>query len=111
MNLIVIDKCSNYCAYCFTSTEMGKSGKKTALTREGIERVVQFISRSGPNFRLNIIGGEPFLYKDLVYLLEKSMAEPALGDATIFTGGICNSNEILKLKPYRDRLSLLVNLN
>ncbi|AMW31329.1 radical SAM protein [Arthrospira platensis] len=111
MNLIVIDKCSNYCAYCFASTEMGKSGKKTVLTREGIERVVQFISRSGPNFRLNIIGGEPFLYKDLVYLLEKSMAEPALGDATIFTGGICNTNEILKLKPYRDRLSLLVNLN
>lgn len=111
MNLIVVDKCTNSCAYCFASTEMAKSGRKTILSRQGIESVVQFIRRSGSDFHLNIIGGEPFLYKDLPYLLESLIAEPAFGSATIFTGAICNSNEILKLEPFRDRIAILVNLN
>ena len=47
MNLIVVDKCTNDCPYCFASTEMAKEGGRTELSREGIEGVVRFARASG----------------------------------------------------------------
>lgn len=111
MNLVVIDKCTNYCAYCFASTEMARSDKRTALSRDDVERVVEFVRRSGPAFDLNVIGGEPFLYADLPFLLELLCAEPAFGTATIFTGGIFSRNALSAIKAFAARTTLLFNLN
>lgn len=111
MNLIVVDKCTNYCGYCFAATEMAKSQKKSVLSRDAIDDVIRFIQRSGPAFRLNIIGGEPFLYHDLPYLLQRLVEEPNLAAATVFTGGIVATKHVEAIAPFSDRVSLLVNLN
>lgn len=111
MNVILIDKCTNYCAYCFASTLMAKNAARAGLSRESIEELVAFVSRSGPDFHLNLIGGEPFLFQDLGYLLENLCREPGFGRATIFTGAIFVTRALEQLAPYRDRIALLVNLN
>lgn len=90
---------------------MSQSTARNELSREAIEEVVAFVHRSGPSFSLNIIGGEPFLYHDLGYLLEKLSAEPALAQAIVFTGGIFSTAAIERLSPFAERTSLLFNLN
>jgi radical SAM protein with 4Fe4S-binding SPASM domain len=111
MNLIVVDKCTNNCSYCFASTEMSQSTARNELSREAIEEVLAFVRRSGPSFSLNIIGGEPFLFHDLGYFLEKLSAEPALAQAIVFTGGIFSTVALERLSPFAERIALLFNLN
>jgi|GEM_PF-1252075 len=111
MNLIVVDKCTNDCPYCFASSEMAKKGGLTALSREGIEAVVRFAHASGPNYDVNVIGGEPFLYHDLGYLLERLCGESAVGSVTVFTGGIFATRALDSAAVQTRRVALLVNLN
>src|SRR6185437_4643043 len=112
MNLIVVDKCTNYCKYCLASNEMAKSNAKAALKDENIPFILDFIHNSGPNFELNIIGGEPFLYRRLPYLLEKVLELPNVSKICIFTGGIIAS-KVIELVTHLDstRISYLFNVN
>ena len=111
MNLIVVDKCTNYCRYCFASTEMGRESAKGVLTRERIDTVLEFVRRSGPRFSINVIGGEPFLYADLGYLLDCLYAVPNFGEATVFTGGIFRAALLDRIASHAERTTILVNLN
>lgn len=111
MNLIVVDKCTNHCAYCFAATEMAKSTSRAVLSRTAIDELLEFIRRSGPDFDLNVIGGEPFIYIDLPYLLDRLYEEPTFGSATVFTGGIFNRKALDRIAHHADRTVLLVNLN
>jgi len=111
MNLIVVDKCTNYCAYCFASTEMAKNEKRSELSRDSVEKLIAFVQRSGPKLDLNIIGGEPFLYKDMPYLLDQLCREPSFGSATIFTGGIFSTRMLDRIASFIGRVWLLFNLN
>lgn len=112
MNLIVVDKCTNYCKYCFASTEMAKDNAKAALKNENIPFILDFIRNSGPKFELNIIGGEPFLYRELPVLLKKVLELSNVSSICIFTGGIVATKvvkEILNLDSRR--VSFLFNMN
>jgi MoaA/NifB/PqqE/SkfB family radical SAM enzyme len=111
MNLLVTDKCTNHCPYCFASTEMGKSNVLNQLSRENIGKIIGFIRNNDTKFDLNIIGGEPFLYKDLSYLINELTNEPNFGKALIFTGGIFRTEKLLEIEPYSDKVCLLFNLN
>ena len=111
MNLLVTDKCTNNCPYCFASTEMGKTQMLNRLSRDNIEKVLELIRNGEPNFSINIIGGEPFLYDDLGYLLDRLTSEPKFKSAVIFTGGIFKTEKLNELKPYTKKISCLFNLN
>ena len=111
MNLIVVDKCTNDCPYCFASSEMAKKGGLTGLSREGVEAVVRFARASGPNYDVNVIGGEPFLYRDLGYLLDRLCGESAVGSVVVFTGGIFATRAFDSITAQAGRVALLVNLN
>ncbi|MEI6707394.1 MAG: radical SAM protein [Methylococcales bacterium] len=112
MNLIVVDKCTNYCKYCFASNEMSKINAKTALRNENIPFVLDFIRNSGPNFELNIIGGEPFLYKQLPSLLEQVLELKNVSKICIFTGGIVASKVVDKISHFdTTRINFMFNMN
>jgi len=111
MNLIVVDKCTNYCRYCFASTEMGRATAKNTLDRASIEVVAAFVRKSGPGFSVNVIGGEPFLYRDLGFLLDRLYAEQTFGGATVFTGGIFKTGLLDAVSHHAHRTALLFNLN
>ena len=111
MNLVVTDKCTNSCPYCFASSEMSKSLSLNILSKSNIDKIVDFIKRGEPSFEMNIIGGEPFIYKNLGFLLRKLYNEPNFKKATIFTGGVFLSKKIEEILPYCDQISIMVNLN
>jgi len=112
MNIIVVDKCTNYCKYCFASNEMAKNNAKAVLNKEQIPVLLDFIANSGPKFEVNIIGGEPFLYLELSYLLEKILELPNVSKICIFTGGIVPSKLIAKISDLdTTQINVLFNLN
>lgn len=112
MNIIVVDKCTNYCKYCFASNEMAKNNAKGVLKEGQIPLLLDFIRNSGSNFELNIIGGEPFLYLELPYLLEKILELSNVTKICIFTGGIVPSKLIEKISNLdTTRINFLFNLN
>lgn len=112
MNLIVVDKCTNYCKYCFASNEMAKNNAKAVLKDEHIPIVLEYIKNSGPNFELNVIGGEPFLYRQLPYLLEKVLELNNVSKICIFTGGIASPKVVEKICHLdNDRITFLFNMN
>lgn len=112
MNLIVVDKCTNYCKYCFASNEMAKNNAKAALKDENIPYVLDFIRNSGPNFELNVIGGEPFLYRQLPYLLEQVLELENVSKICVFTGGIVASKVVEQISHLDStRVNFMFNMN
>jgi cyclic pyranopterin phosphate synthase len=91
---------------------MAKSNAKAALKDENIPFVLDFIRNSGPNFQLNIIGGEPFLYTRLAFLLEKVLELENVSKICVFTGGIASPNQVKQICHLdTTRVNFLFNLN
>lgn len=112
MNLIVVDKCTNYCKYCFASTEMAKNNSKAFLKEENIPHIIEYIKNSGENFELNIIGGEPFLYRQLPILLTKVLELENVSKVCIFTGGIASAKSVEQILHFdNDKVTFLFNIN
>ncbi|HPF02240.1 MAG TPA: 4Fe-4S cluster-binding domain-containing protein [Bacteroidales bacterium] len=110
MNLIVIDKCSNSCPYCFAQHEM-KSKANRQLSKNDIKTLLSYIEKVEKPQAVNVIGGEPFLYNDLAYLLNLLYDSEKVKSITVFTGGIFNSNKLETLRPFTSKITLLFNLN
>lgn len=111
MNLILTDKCTNSCPYCFAALEMQRNQKTNSLTRENFEIFMSYVERESTPIHLSVIGGEPLIYKDLDYLLHRLYDSPKIASFTIFTGGIVSSTVIQSLAPYRNKTSILFNVN
>jgi len=112
MNLVVIDKCTNYCKYCFASNEMAKNTAKNFLRESDFEYIKTFIQNSGDNFTLNIIGGEPFLYRYLDKLLRELLSLKNLQSICILTGGIASKSQLERVLEFdSQKISFLFNIN
>ena len=110
MNLIVIDKCSNTCMYCFASHEM-ENVSTNKMSRESIEVILNYLKKERVSQAINIIGGEPFLYDDLKYLTDKLNKSKKVKSYTVFTGGVFKTDRLSELNPFHNKLSLLYNVN
>jgi radical SAM protein with 4Fe4S-binding SPASM domain len=111
MNLIITDKCTNSCPYCFASIEMQKNKALKSISKTNIDILLDFISKEKKAVKLNVIGGEPFIYKHLDYLLCKLTSEKNIEKAVIFTGGIFIKERLKLLEKYKDKILLLFNVN
>jgi len=68
LRLAVTDKCNLRCSYCMPEN-MKFVNNKELLSYEEMIRLVQILAREGVN-KIRITGGEPFLRKNIMYLLE-----------------------------------------
>lgn len=112
MNIIVVDKCTNYCKYCFASSVMAKTDAKSILPQSDIQYLTDFVSRSGPEFRVNILGGESLLYPHLAELVQALLQLDNVSGICIFTGGIASSRAMERIVDVCDaRVEFLFNMN
>ena len=111
MNLIITDKCTNSCPYCFAATEMQRNSEKNILKKEDLDVFLDFVEKEKQPIRLNVIGGEPLIYPHLDYLLERLSQSTGISHMVFFTGGIVTSKAFDQLASYRDKIALLFNLN
>ena len=114
MNIFVTRKCGNNCPYCFAQEFMQS---RTELSEENAIKFIEFLRRNRKSIRrplseLNIMGGEPFLYQNLGWLIKKikSNKEKLVDDFIIFTGGIFPT-ENLELLNGTGNVEVCLNLN
>ncbi|WP_119079095.1 GTP 3',8-cyclase MoaA [Chitinophaga alhagiae] len=93
VRLSVTDRCNLRCTYCMPE-HMQFLERSELLSYEEIERSMRVLASAGVT-KLRITGGEPFLRKDLLRLLEKLTP---LMDISITTNGVLTAPYIPALK-------------
>lgn len=111
MNLILTDKCTNSCPYCFAAREMSLNASRSDMIREDFDRFMHFVNASKEIIDLNVIGGDPLLYPDLDYVMRALFNSSHISEIYLMTGGIINPSRINGLLPFRDKTRLMFNVN
>lgn len=111
MNLILTDKCTNSCPYCFAALEMQRNDHKNSISRENFDIFMSYVEKEQSPIDVNVIGGEPLIYKDIDYVLTKLYESPKITMFTVFTGGVVKPSVIEALSKYRTKMSCLFNVN
>ena len=71
-NVLLTTKCNLSCPYCFAQERLG-DGHKLAMSMSNVEKVIEFLKRSGhPYFRA--MGGEPTLHPEFPGILKMALA-------------------------------------
>jgi molybdenum cofactor biosynthesis protein A len=96
VRLAVTDRCNLRCTYCMPE-HMQFMPQQHLLTFGEIVTVMQALSEEGVS-KIRITGGEPFLRKDLMQLLEQLTSMPGINEITITTNGVLTRPYIPQLK-------------
>ena len=86
MRLAVTDRCNLRCFYCMPESGIKYVNRKDLLTFEEMKRLVEVFSKLGIS-KLRITGGEPFVRKGMMELLEEISSNPHLTEINITTNG------------------------
>ena len=114
MNIILTRQCSNSCPYCFAAPDrhlVCKPGHPEAVETMTVERarvIGKWLASEQPA-RLNLIGGEPFLNRDLVQIVSVFRQLCPDSKLTLFTGGLVKLSLLSSLQ--REDVGILVNVN
>lgn len=103
-NIALLNRCNLRCPYCFADNY-------TAEEREDITMPVfmELLDLCAEEGQVGLIGGEPFLHKNILTFLEILRMDPRFGRVTVFTNGIFIDKAMDLL---RDRkFHLLINVN
>lgn len=93
VRLAVTDRCNLRCTYCMPE-KMQFLEREALLSYEEILRFMRVLTSAGVN-KVRITGGEPFLRKDLLYLLEELVK---ISGVSITTNGVLTAPYIPQLK-------------
>ena len=103
-NIALLNRCNLRCPYCFADSYTAE--EKEDITMPTFSKLLDLCAEEG---QVGIIGGEPFLHKDILTFLEILRFDPRFGRVTVFTNGIFIDKAMDLL---RDRkFHLLVNVN
>jgi molybdenum cofactor biosynthesis protein A len=86
VRLAVTDRCNLRCSYCMPE-HMHFLQREALLSFEEILRVMRLLAAEGVG-KVRITGGEPFLRKDLLLLLERLAAINGIEQISITTNGV-----------------------
>ena len=111
MNLILTDKCTNSCPYCFAAQEMSRDKRKNSMTRNDFDFFIDFLSKSKEHVEINVIGGEPLIYDNINYVLDRLNRSRFVKNICVMTGGIVKKQAFDVLQKYQKKLTLLFNVN
>jgi cyclic pyranopterin phosphate synthase len=87
LRISVTDRCNLRCVYCNPLGDCGLFERKEILRFEEIERIVGLFTECGIN-KIRLTGGEPLVRKDIVGLVGKLAAIPAIDSLALTTNGV-----------------------
>ncbi|MEP2023776.1 MAG: GTP 3',8-cyclase MoaA [Reichenbachiella sp.] len=87
LRIAVTDRCNLRCFYCMPAEGINYLPKKELLTYEEIVRLSTVFASLGIK-KIRLTGGEPFLRKNFISLLEKLKAIPGIEAVHITTNGV-----------------------
>lgn len=111
MNLILTDKCTNSCPYCFAAQEMSKNLRQNNMKREDFDCFMNFLRNSKEKIEINVIGGEPLIYPDIEYVLNCLNQSSYIKNICVMTGGIVKKDIFNLLLKYKKKMLIMFNVN
>ena len=103
-NIALLNRCNLRCPYCFAESYTG--GEREDIDVDTFISLLDFACCEG---QIGIMGGEPFLHKEINTFLDILSKDFRFYRATIFTNGIFIDKAINQLSS--PKLELLVNVN
>ncbi|MBO5562034.1 MAG: GTP 3',8-cyclase MoaA, partial [Firmicutes bacterium] len=97
LRLSVTDKCNLRCVYCMPPNGVKSLEHSDILTFEEIESIVRILAKTGLK-KVRFTGGEPFVRKDVIKLIEKISHTDGIAETGITTNGILLEKYIDDLK-------------
>ena len=97
LRLAVTDRCNLRCQYCMPAHGIDIVDRKDLLTFKEIYRIIRVLSELGVD-KVRLTGGEPFVRKDFIGLLESLSFNKNLKQISITTNGVLISKYIPKLE-------------
>ena len=87
LRIAVTDRCNLRCFYCMPEEGIRYLPKRELLTFEELVKLTEILSGLGIS-KVRITGGEPFLRKDLIKLMEEIRSIDGIGELHITTNGL-----------------------
>lgn len=103
-NIALLNRCNLRCPYCFADSYTAE--EKEDITMPTFARLLSFCAEEG---QVGLIGGEPFLHKNILAFLEMLRMDPRFGRVTVFTNGIFADKAMDLLAD--GKFHLLINVN
>lgn len=97
MRLAVTDRCNLRCFYCMPEEGLEWLSRAELMSYEEMLRVCRLLVKMGIE-KIRITGGEPFVRKDIMQLLNGISAIKGLKDLTITTNGILTAPYVAELR-------------
>ncbi|WNJ17178.1 GTP 3',8-cyclase MoaA [Pontibacter sp. G13] len=97
VRIAVTDRCNLRCTYCMPAEGIQYVPRQQLLTFEEILRLVQILAKMGVK-KVRLTGGEPFLRKDFMKLLEALAQMEGIEHIHLTTNGILTTPHIPALK-------------
>ena len=97
VRLAVTDRCNLRCFYCMPAEGITYLPRKELLTFEEIIRLLGILASMGIS-KVRITGGEPFLRKDLMKLMESISRIPGIEEIHLTTNGVLTTAFIPAMK-------------
>lgn len=97
VRLAVTDRCNLRCFYCMPEDGINYLPKKELLTFEEIERLISILASLGVS-KVRLTGGEPFVRKDLMKLINRISSIQGITNLHLTTNGVLTAPYIKELK-------------
>ena len=97
LRLAVTDRCNLRCQYCMPAQGIDIVDRTELLSYKEMYRITRVLSELGVS-KVRLTGGEPFVRKDFINLLESLAFNDKLEEINITTNGALISNHIEKLE-------------
>lgn len=97
LRLAVVDRCNLRCTYCMPENGLTWIKQQELMTDEEMIRICSVFTELGIN-KIRITGGEPFVRKNSIALIEQIAQLKGLHDVSITTNGLLTEQYIPRLK-------------
>nr|WP_315027664.1 GTP 3',8-cyclase MoaA [uncultured Chryseobacterium sp.] len=97
LRLAVVDRCNLRCTYCMPENGLSWIKQNDLMTDEEMIRICTVFTELGVN-KIRITGGEPFVRKNCMTLIERLSRLNGLTDLSLTTNGLLTAQYIPQLK-------------
>ncbi|WP_312512497.1 GTP 3',8-cyclase MoaA [Chryseobacterium culicis] len=99
LRLAIVDRCNLRCTYCMPEKGLNWIKQDELMTDEEMLRICSVFTDMGVD-KIRITGGEPFVRKNSIELIQKISKLNGLSDLSITTNGLLTEQYIPQLKKY-----------
>ncbi|MCJ7935765.1 MAG: GTP 3',8-cyclase MoaA [Chryseobacterium sp.] len=99
LRLAVVDRCNLRCTYCMPESGLTWIKQNELMTDEEMIRICSVFTELGID-KIRITGGEPFVRKNCISLIEKISHLEGLTDLSITTNGLLTHQYVPQLKEF-----------